>query len=185
MAAKSKAVLGYINGPAAFLAELLANGRNAVAAYRTVFPKANGRSVKNGSYRMVRHPVVQAGLAQADALAREAVERELSRYALDRERLATRLVHFAFTDLHQVAEWLPVLNEEGQQVGQSLQLKPLDQIPPEARAAITKLGISDKGKLTIELPDRRACIMDIARLKGWVTDKPLETSRLVTLKIER
>lgn len=135
--------------------------------------------------RILRRQVVREAVERAEARARERVEQELERYALDRERLATRLVHFAFTDMHQLIDMVPVLNEQGQQIGQSLQLKPLDQIPPEARSAITKLGITDKGKLTVELPDRRACIMDIARLKGWVTDKPLETSRLVTLKIER
>ena len=168
-----------------FVAAYLANGRNGAAAYRTAFPAAQPGSDRSSASRLLSRSVVKRALADAASRARELVDRELERYALDRERLATRLVHFAFTDLHQIADWLPVLNEQGQVVGQSLQLKPLDQIPAEARAAITKLGISDKGKLTIELPDRRACIMDIARLKGWVTDKPLETSRLVTLKIER
>ena len=168
-----------------FVHEYLRNGRQASAAYRVAHPAVRAGSERVGASRVLRRKVVRQEIERAEARAREAVDRELERYALDRERLAARLVHFAFTDMHQLVDVVPVLNEQGQQIGQSLQLKPLDQIPPEARSAITKLGITDKGKLTVELPDRRACIMDIARLRGWITDKPLETSRLVTLKIER
>lgn len=82
----------------------------------------------------------------------------------------------------QVASVVPVLDERGGVVGRQVLVKDWGEIPPEARAAISTDG---KGKINLKLVDRRACIMDIARLKGWVTDKPIDTHQLVTLKIER
>lgn len=171
----------------AFVDELLRNGRNATAAYMTVFAHKNltRDDASARASKMKASARVQAALALVDQKAQRAISRVIDRYVLGREQLAERLCHFAFTDIDQLVELVPVLDEKGGLIDRKVMVRDIDTIPPQARAAIHKLVQSDKGRLSVELPDRRACIMDIARLKGWIVDKPIETPALVTLKIER
>ena len=170
-----------------FLAEILSNGGSVVEAFRVAFP--NWRGEESTRAKAAADYSRRANLRRAVVEARErqqvAVDRVVDQYAITQDRLADRLACFAFTDMDQIVEWLPVVNEEGVRIGTQLYIKPLDQIPAAARAAINKLGQTDKGRISFEMPDRRACVMDIARLKGWIQDKPIETKQMVMLKIER
>ena len=170
-----------------FLAEVLSNGGSIVEAFRVAFPNWHGaeadRSKAASDY--ARRGNLRKAIAEARGVQRSAIDRVIDQYAITQDRLADRLACFAFTDLDQIVEWVPVVNEEGVRVGTQLYIKQLDQIPAAARAAINKMGQTDKGRITVEMPDRRACLMDIARLKGWIQDRPIETKQMVMLKIER
>lgn len=106
------------------------------------------------------------------------------RYIADRARLVDRLLHMGMTDVDQLCDVLPVLDEAGAIVGRQLVVKDLSDIEPKARASIAEIRQTREG-IIVKLADRRACLMDVARLMGWVTDEPIDSKRLVTLKIER
>ena len=55
----------------------------------------------------------------------------------------------------------------------------------DALAAITEVRRTASGEITIKLADKRQALMDLARLKGWVSEKAVEAKQLVLLKIER
>lgn len=171
----------------AFVNEYLSNGRNGAAAYLHAYPgKCPNRDVAAVKASQLKATVrVRRALEFVDRAAERAVSRVIDRYVLGREQLAERLCHFAFTDIDQLVELVPVLDQAGNLIDRKVMVRDMEAIPSQARAAIHKLVQSDKGRLSVELPDRRACIMDIARLKGWIVDKPIETPALVTLKIER
>ena len=170
-----------------FLAELLANGGGIVEAHRVAFPDWKGDEAvrAKAATDYARRANLRNAISKARSVQRSAVDRVVEQYGITQDRLAERLAHFAFTDIDQIVEWLPVMNEAGERVGTQLSIKPLNEIPAQARAAINKLSQTDKGRIAFEMPDRRACVMDIARLKGWIQDKPIETKQMVLLKIER
>jgi phage terminase small subunit len=80
----------------AFVAEFVANGGNASAAYRNAVPDEAGCSpgvVRVMAHRMLRAPVVAARVAELRAIAAEALNTSVAELALQAHELATASVH--------------------------------------------------------------------------------------------
>jgi phage terminase small subunit len=178
-------IRGLIAGEQAFVLEYLKNGGNGSAAYRAGFPRATPASARAAACRLIQRTAVQRALAEAQLRARAALERELSPYELTQKRLTQRLVTMAFTDIDQVASVVPLLDERGGVVGRQVVVKDLSEVPAEARAAIAEISTDGRGKVAVKLVDRRACLMDIARLKAWTTDRAGESRQVVLFEVER
>jgi hypothetical protein len=68
---------------------------------------------------------------------------------------------------------------------QQVVIKDFDEIPDEAHAAISEIKRGPGGVLTVRLYNKREALMDLARLRGLIEDKPVDQRNLVVLKVER
>jgi hypothetical protein len=68
---------------------------------------------------------------------------------------------------------------------QRLIVRDLHAADADALAAITEVRRTVAGEIRVKLADKRQALMDLARLKGWVAEKPATPQQLVVLKVER
>ena len=83
---------------------------------------------------------------------------------------------------------LPTCCTEIDQAGKRrlvVHVKTFAECDQDALAAIVEVKRTAGGEVSVKLADKRAALMDIARLKGWIADKPVDNKQLVMLKIER
>lgn len=164
----------------AFVEELLRNGGNRSAAYRFAFPNAGStHAARVNASALAKRPHVARAIAMAEAEGEAAIEAAVGRYAITAERIADELARLAFTRMDQLATIELV---DGRQV---MRVREWSDVDREAIAAVSRVKRLADGSLVVELGDKRAALMDLARLKGWVADKPQSNGNLVMLKIER
>jgi hypothetical protein len=168
-----------------FLHELLANGGNAACAYRVAFPdNSTASSVSAAASRLRRHPLIVEALATAEAASAQAVAVAVDRYRITAERVADAMARLAFTDMRQVVDVITTTGHDGRP-RQEIKVKDFSQIDADAHQAIVEVKRSASGEITVKLADKRQAAMDLARLKGWVAERPAEARQLVMLKVER
>ena len=168
----------------AFLEAMLSNGGDATAAYRTVYGEGKTeRSTWNAAHRLRKNPLIAARLREAAQHAARAVDVAVERYGITADHIADAIARLAFTDLRQVATW-KTETVDGKRVA-SVQVIDSERIDPDAHQAISEVKIDDKGRITVKLYNKGEALMNLARLKGWVADKPVDAQQLVMLKIER
>ena len=93
------------------------------------------------------------------------------------------MAKLAFTDLRQVADVrMMLVNGKPRQVAV---VKDFNAIDDGAHAAISEIRLGPGGELTVRLYNKREALMDLARLRGWIGDKPVDQRNLVVLKVER
>jgi hypothetical protein len=170
----------------AFLDTLLVNGGNASAAYRAVYgDKRNAAAVNTAASKLRHHPLIAPRLAEVATHNARAVAAAVDRYGITADHIADALARLAFTEVRQVAVWRTEPKTEDGPARQMLKVIDSDQIDPDAHQAISEVRIDDKGRITVKLYNKSEALMNLARLKGWVADKPAEPNQLVMLKIER
>lgn len=168
-----------------FLDELIRNGGNAAGAYRVAFPcNTTTSSVSAAASRLRRHPLIVQALAAADAATHRAMDGAINRYQITAERVADELARLAFTRMPQLVDVQHVIDSDGTQ-RQRLVVKDFSSSDSDALAAITEVRRTAAGEITVKLADKRQALMDLARLKGWVAEKPVPVQQLVMLKVER
>lgn len=180
MPAKRQAERELTDKQHAFVVELLRNGGNKAAAYRAAYPgnhSANGS--RTAATMLSRHPGVAKAIDQARLEAQQQIDQAIHRYAITAERIADELARLAFTRMDQLCT---VELVDGRQV---MRVREWADVDREAIAAVSRVKRLADGSLVVELGDKRAALMDLARLKGWVADKPQSNGNLVMLKIER
>ena len=155
-----------------------------MAAYRAAYRgDYNDRSCSAKAARLSKHPLIAPLEAGRAAKVRDAVAVAVDRYGITADLLADAMARLAFTDLDQVCSWGTVM-EHGKRRSW-LHLHDTTSIEREALAAISEIRRSAGGELSVKLFNKREAIMDLARLKGWIADKPVDQRSLVMLKIER
>jgi len=113
-----------------------------------------------------------------------AVDSAVERYGITADGIADAMARLAFTDLRQIVDW-GTSRDSGGKVRQWLQLHDCAAISADAHPAIAEIRRSAGGELSVKLFNKREALMDLARLKGWIADKPVDQRSLVMLKIER
>ena len=98
-------------------------------------------------------------------------------------RIADAMARLAFTDLRQIVD-VKMVAENGKR-RQVVEVRNFDDIDPDAHPAIAELKRTASGEITVKLFNKREALMDLARLKGWIAEKPVDARQLVMLKIER
>lgn len=172
-----------------FVQEFLQNGGNASKAYAVAKNKDlkwSGLASASGRYR--HRPRIAAAIEAAKAISAAALDKAFSRYVVDQDALAEKMARLAFTEMRQVVNVWSTLEpgKDGKLVRrQHMEVLDFKDIDADAHQAIVKVRKDASGGITVELADKRAAMMDIARIKGWVADKPVEMQQLVALKIER
>lgn len=168
-------------------AYIITNG-NATAALRRIDPKADEKYKKIWPIadRMLRSDICQNALARIRSRGDQALAAVLDRYGITAERAAEELARLAFTQMRQVVNLYTAVDPETKKPRQHLDIRDFDKIDEDAHRAIVKIKRSASGAVEIELADKRAAIMDLARLKGWIVDKPdASNGQQVNLIIQR
>lgn len=166
----------------AFVRELLRNGGNATGAYRLAFNHTSDASA--AASKLIRHPLVVQALAKGKDVQANAMDRAIERYGITQDRVAEELARLAFTRMPQVADVRTEVDQHGKR-RQVVVVHDFADADPEALAAIVEVKRTAGGEISIKLADKRAALMDLARFKGWIADKPVDQRQLVMLKIER
>lgn len=168
----------------AFLTAFLSNGGNAAAAYRAAYPhSANKRTISGMAARLKAHPLIREAIDRASSVSLRVAEQIVDRYEITAERVADELACLAFTRISQLAD---VRTENiGGKVHQRVTVRDFDQIEPRALAAVCEVKRSAGGELSVKLYDKRAALMDIARLRAYIKDTPPPTGNVVLFKVER
>lgn len=173
-----------LNPNQAEFARLLASGLSGADAYLQAYPGNYTRQAAAAkAHRLRKHPLIAGAHAQRAAADIAAIDAAAARYAITAERVADAMARLAFTDINQVAEWRTVT--DGKRKVQVMRLKDDSAIDAAAMAAISEIRRDAGGALTVKLYSKREALMDIARLKGWIADKPIDQRNLVVLKVER
>lgn len=169
-----------------FLRLQLENSETPTNAYRLAYnDNSAGKIVSTKAARLNHHPLIARALADASARALTAVASAIERYSITQERVADELARLAFTRMPQLAD---VVREAGHDGKQRIvvHVRPFAEVADqEALAAIVEVKRTAGGEISIKLADKRAALMDLARFKGWIADKPVDQRQLVMLKIER
>lgn len=145
----------------AFVIEYLSNGRVGVDAYRAAYDtNASPQQVTDEASKMLRHPKIAPIIAEAEARGAAAVARAVDKYELTQEQCAEKLIALATYDVRDVFEW----GERG------VVLKPSAELSDQAAFAVSEIRQGQFG-VTVKMADKRAALMDIARLRGWLVDR--------------
>jgi hypothetical protein len=165
----------------------LRNGGNAAVALRTVAPEhcPTAALSQQRAHRLKNHPKVQSILQQAAARSASALQIALERYDVAADRVAAEMATAAFSDISQVCDWGSKIDPKTKQRTYWLHVKDLREIDPNAVKAIAKVRRKPDGTLEVELSDKQAAIMNLARLKGYIQDKPTDANQNVQLIIQR
>ena len=166
----------------AFVRELLHNGGNATGAYRVAFNHTSDASA--AASKLIRHPLVVQALAKGKTVQEKAIDAALVRYEITQERIADELARLALTRMPQLADIRTEVDQHGKR-HQRVIVRDFADADQDALAAIVEVKRSAGGEISIKLADKRAALMDLARFKGWIADKPVDQRQLVMLKIER
>jgi hypothetical protein len=165
-------------------ARLVSEGATPTDAYIAAFPACSSRkAARTNASRLMKHPMIAGLRDQRTALAVAAIDRAVERYAITAERVAEAMARLAFTDIDQVAS-VETVNEAGKR-RQSVILKDFSDIERAPMAAISEVRRTASGEVTVKLYNKREALLDLARLKGWIADKPVDQRSLVVLKVER
>lgn len=95
------------------------------------------------------------------------------------------MARLAFTEMREVMD---VVTETDPATGtrrQTIKVKDFRDIDADAHQAIVEVVRTPSGEIRIKLADKQVAIMNLARLKGWVQDKPDANTQAVQLIIQR
>jgi hypothetical protein len=171
---------------AAFAEQLITNGGNGSLALRTIKPElaTDPQTLWRKASALRRHPKVQEYVQSARARAQTAVAIALERYDVTADRAASEMARLAYTELRQVCEWGEVIDKDGRKQPY-LRVKPDIEIDQDAHKALVSIKRKADGSLEITLADKLAAQMNIARLKGYIQEKPDAPGNAVQLIIQR
>jgi len=172
---------------AAFGAELLRNGSNGSAAVRAIFPEETFTVARAGTIAnaIKRKPEIAALIAERDRIKALALSDALERFGATVERTGDELARLAFAQVRDVVDWYTVTDPKTKQRKQVVRVRDASEISADAHRAIAKITQKPDGTVTVELGDKLTALRDLARLKGWIVDKPPEPNHLVSLIIQR
>jgi hypothetical protein len=160
-----------------FIRECMRSGFDIAASFRAVFahdfpdPKQCDR-VKAG---YVQRKVIREALAKAREAANVSAADFFQRLGVDADRIVRELARIGFTSMVDIAEWghdvRRHVDAEGaesfERVGY-VRVRDPHEIEHDRHAAISKLRVSKDGAVSVELHDKIAALMSIARLRGYV-----------------
>lgn len=124
-------------------------------------------SAREMAYQLMQHPVIKRLITDSN-------EKAAKSLGISRERVLQELAVIGFSDLKHIL----TLDEEGNTTVN------MAGIPDDKSPAVQELSISTKRgqkEVKVKLADKRAALMDLAKMMGWHVDKT-EVSGTVTLE---
>lgn len=123
-------------------------------------------------------------LKQAEDNDRKANERVIEKLAITKERVAAELAKIAFLDIREAVRWgrspIDTKAENADPNGLGIypvELVPSTEISDDAAAAVSEVSLTQTG-VKIKMHDKRAALMDLAKLMGFVVDKTEHTGSI-------
>jgi len=120
--------------------------------------------------------------ARVDEIAGKVNERVIDKLAITKERVAAELAKIAFVDIREAVKWgrSPIDTESENASPNGLGIYPVELVPSdiisdEAAAAVSEVSLTQTG-VKIKMYDKRAALMDLAKLMGFVVEKQDHTS---------
>jgi Terminase small subunit len=172
----------------AFGVEFLRNGGNATLAVKSVWPDdklPSSRAAQIGS-RLRKTPEIVRIVGEMERKASVALTHAVERFKATPERAADELVRMAFAQVRDVADWGTEPDPKDPKLKrQFLRVRDSVEISDEIHRAVVEVSQRVDGTITIKLGDKQAAIMNLARLKGWIADKPQDVGQSVSLIIQR
>lgn len=175
-----------------FVETYLANGRNGAAAYRAAYSNsATPQRAAEEASKLLKHPKIRPIIDAAAQKAEQATARAVDRYAATQERIVAELARIGFASMADYVRVQP----DGTAV---VDLRDVDDDQFRAVSEVTVEQAGDIGdddqpvpvkRVKIKLHDKRAALVDLARIQGFVVDrkeisgvggKPIEVEQQVT-----
>ena len=145
-----------------FIDEYMANGQNASAAYRKAYRStSSSMRCSQQAYILLRNPAVAQTIQRKLKMLELARQGRLEAQQATEERIIDVLSTLAFFDPREFIQW----DSNGVTVTKSTDL------PIEAVFAIREILVLADGGMRFKFADRRAALMDLARIRGMITDK--------------
>jgi phage terminase small subunit len=146
-----------------FIDEYLQNGQNGAAAYRKAYnTKASSTHCSIEAGKLLAHPIISRLLQSRTKQIALAQQRKLDERVATEERIIETITALAFYDPREVFQWGP---------GGTATITMSSDLPLRAVFAIKDITILRDGGIRFRFHDRRAALMDLARLRGMITDK--------------
>ena len=108
-----------------------------------------------------------------------------TKYGATADRTGEELARLAFSQVRDVVDWYTVTDPKTKLRKQVVRVRDASEISDDAHRAIAKITAKPDGTVTIELGDKLTALRDLARLKGWIADKPTDTGNQVAFIIQR
>lgn len=163
----------------AFLEAYLKNDmKSASDAYRIAYPtsnKWNAAAVSHEASTLLLHPIISVLVEGARVKAAERLVKVAEEFVITRERISRELAAMAFVDARKLFTWGP----DGVTIKDS---EALDDASAAAVVEVSQTITPAGGTIKVKLADKRAALVDLARLHGFVVDKGPEVNVLVSLQ---
>jgi len=144
----------------------LAEGKPAYQAYIDAgFAKAGAAQSASRLLRSQRAGIgerVAEILQERKRIRAESTKLAIERSGMTKERVAVELGRIGFANIADYADAI----EAGPDVAAIIR-----RLPREHAAALTEVWIDAQGNVRLKLGDKRAALMDIAKLFGWIVEK--------------
>lgn len=151
----------------AFIEAYLGNGMmNAAAAYREAYPskKRSAHEDSVEAQRLLAHPLISPLVQEANVKAAERLVQAVDRFAVSKERISAALARIAFSDARRLFSW----SVEGVRV---LDSETLSDDDAAAVVEVSHTVTAEGGTIRVKVGDKRAALMDLAKLHGMVVDR--------------
>jgi phage terminase small subunit len=155
---------GTLNGrQSKFVDEYMSNGQNGASAYRKAYgSKCSSLMCGKMAHKLLQHPTVARAVRARVRMIELAREGRLEAQQATEERIIDVLGALAFYDPRSIIQWGP----DGR-----ASITMSTDLSLEAVYAIREILILGDGGIRFKFHDRRAALMDLARLRGMITDK--------------
>jgi hypothetical protein len=150
----------------AFVAEIV-SGKGLIDAYISAGYKARARNTAAvAAARLAKHPevieAIKRGREEKVRIRAEATKLAIERSAITMERVAVELGRIGFANMADYADIFDSIQDLSGW---------LKRLPREHAAALSSLHLTDHGGVRFTLGDKRASLMDIAKLFGWIIER--------------
>lgn len=171
-------------------AQCIADGDSAADAYRTAgYSVKNAQAAAAGGSRLRMQKDVAKRIVEISTRRLEIVEkaetlamgRAVEKLAITRERVITELARLGFADLRKAVKWgtreirlsTDAELEDGAEdihISNQIELVNSEDLDADTAAAIVEVKQTNNG-VSVKLADKRAALMDLARIMGMVIDR--------------
>jgi len=152
-----------------FAVEYVRTG-NASIAYRMAYPDAEWSSCGARGSELSRDKLVGGLIEKYRDLLRES-------HGVDAQSVIDEMKKMAFADITDIVDFrpitIPTTNKRGEadEVYHEIRLKGLEEIPENARAAISEISTSKDGSFKVRMHSKHSALKDLGAHLGLFTEK--------------
>jgi len=147
-----------------FIDEFMTNQQNGAAAYRKAYKsKMSSARCSARAQELLAHPAVAKIIRSKVQMLELARQNRIEALQATEERIIETLAALAFYDPRAVIQW----GGRGRRASITIS----SDLSPEAVYAVREITVLANGGIRFKFHDRAKALMDLARLRGMITDK--------------